>query len=235
MIHRVLGREQAVAHFSRLEVLNEIIETGLVPLFDATDIEVAKRVVCACVDGGAHVVEFRNRGDRAFMTFAELSGWAAAEQPALILGVGTVLDPATAALYLACGAAFVVSPVLNPEIARVCNRQKVAYVPGCGSVSEISAAEELGVEICKIFPGKEIGGPDFVRAALAPCPHFRLMPTGGVDATEESVTAWIKAGAACLGMGARLITSDAVRRGEYAKITTTVQQVLGWIRAARLS
>jgi 2-dehydro-3-deoxyphosphogluconate aldolase/(4S)-4-hydroxy-2-oxoglutarate aldolase len=224
-----------MTRFSRLEVLSEILESGLVPLFDEKDIEVAKRVVGACVDGGAHVVEFRNRGNQAFMTFVELAGWVAAEQPALMLGVGTVLDPATAALYLACGADFVVSPVLNPEIARVCNRQKVAYIPGCGSVSEISAAEELGVEICKIFPGKAVGGPGFVKAALAPCPQFRLMPTGGVDATEENVTAWIRAGAACLGMGSRLIAGDAVRRGEYAKITTSVEQVIGWIHTARLS
>jgi 2-dehydro-3-deoxyphosphogluconate aldolase/(4S)-4-hydroxy-2-oxoglutarate aldolase len=224
-----------VTRFSRLEVLNEILESGLVPLFDEADTEVAKRVVGACFDGGAHVVEFRNRGDQAFMTFAELVRWAATEHPALILGVGTVVDPATAALYLACGAAFVVSPVLNPEMARVCNRQKVAYIPGCGSVSEISAAEELGVEICKIFPGKEIGGPGFVKAALAPCPQFRLMPTGGVDATEENVSAWIGAGAACLGMGSRLITSEFVRRGEYAEITMSVQRVLGWIRTARLT
>lgn len=222
-----------MTRFSRLEVLNTILDSGLVPLFDEEDVEVAKRVVGACVEGGARVVEFRNRGNQGFLTFAELAKWAAREQPALILGVGTVIDSGTAALYLACGADFIVSPVLNPDIARTCNRQKVAYIPGCGSVSEISEAEELGVEICKIFPAKEAGGPSFVKAALAPCPWFRLMPTGGVDATEQSVTAWIKAGAACLGMGSRLITSDAVREGDYSTITSQVRQVIAWIGAAR--
>ena len=222
-----------MARFSRLQVLTAVLESGLVPLFDEEDPEVAKRVVSACAEGGARVVEFRNRGNQAYRTFTELATWMDREQPDVILGVGSVVDPGTTALFLASGANFVVSPVLNSEVSRVCNRLKVAYVPGCGSVSEISEAEELGVEICKIFPGRELGGPGFVKAALAPCPWFRLMPTGGVDATEESVSAWIKAGAACLGMGSRLISSDIVESGDFTALTARVHDVLGWIRLAR--
>ena len=222
-----------MARFSRLEVLNVVLESGLVPLFDEENVETAKRIVTACVEGGARVVEFRNRGNQAFLTFAELAKWAAHAQPALILGIGTVVDPATAALYLACGADFVVSPILNPEVVRACNRQKIAHIPGCASASEISRAEELGVEVCKIFPGKEVGGPGFVRAVLAPSPWSRLMPTGGVEPTEDSVSAWIRAGAACLGMGSRLITRDDVQTGDYANITARVRQVLDWIGSAR--
>jgi 2-dehydro-3-deoxyphosphogluconate aldolase/(4S)-4-hydroxy-2-oxoglutarate aldolase len=139
----------------------------------------------------------------------------------------------TAALYIASGANFVVGPVLNAEIARLCNRRKVAYSPGCGSVSEISQAEELGVEIVKIFPGDEVGGPGFVKAVRGPMPWTRIMPTGGVDATRESVQGWIKAGAACLGMGSRLIRKDLVATENYAAIRDTTRQVLEWIREAR--
>jgi 2-dehydro-3-deoxyphosphogluconate aldolase/(4S)-4-hydroxy-2-oxoglutarate aldolase len=222
-----------MARFSRLEVLQTVLDTGLVPLFDTEDPDVAERIVVACAEGGARVIEFRNRREQAFLTFAELVKRVARKQPSVILGVGSVVDAPTAALYLACGANFVVSPVLNAEVARVCNRQKVAYLPGCGSVSEISAAEELGVEICKIFPGTEVGGPSFVKSVLAPCPWTRLMPTGGVEATQENVSAWTKAGAACLGMGSRLITKDMERGAGLEALTTTVEELLTWIRSAR--
>ena len=151
----------------------------------------------------------------------------------VILGVGSVVDAPTAALYIAAGANFVVGPVLNAEIARLCNRRKIAYSPGCGTVSEISDAEELGVEIVKIFPGAQVGGPSFARAVRGPMPWTRLMPTGGVDATEESISGWFEAGVACVGMGSRLITKDLVAAGDFDAIAKKVSQVLAWIEKAR--
>ena len=227
--------EARMTRFSRLEVLTTIIDLGLVPLFDTEDVDTAERIITACVDGGARVVEFRNRREQSFLPFADLVRRFAGSRPDVIIGVGSVIDAPTAALYLACGANFVVSPVLNPEVARVCNRQKVAYLPGCGSASEISDAEELGVEICKIFPGSELGGPSFVKAVLAPSPWSRLMPTGGVDATEESVTAWIKAGACCLGMGSRLVTKEMESGAGIETLAPTVGKVLEWIKSARVT
>lgn len=222
-----------MARFDRMTVLNAMLDAGLVPVFYHADVEVAKKIVTACVAGGARVVEFTNRGDRAWNVFTELIAWADKAQPDVILGVGSVVDAPTAALYIASGANFVVGPVLNPEIARLCNRRKVAYSPGCGSVSEISQAEELGVEIVKIFPGGEVGGPAFVKAVLAPMPWTRIMPTGGVEATQESVSSWIKAGAACLGMGGNLIRKDLVAAGDFDAIRENVARVLAWIREAR--
>lgn len=222
-----------MARFSRLEVLNRIIEIGLVPIFYNGDVETAKKIVAACAAGGATVVEFTNRGDLAYRVFSDLVAHFATEAPEVILGVGSVIDPGTAALYISSGANFVVGPVLNPEVARVCNRRKVAYSPGCGSASEISAAEELGVEICKIFPGAQVGGPAFVKAVLGPCPWTRLMPTGGVDATEESIRAWFRAGVACVGIGSKLITKELVAAGDFEAISEKVRQVIGWIRQAR--
>ena len=222
-----------MARFDRLTVLNKMIDLGLVPVFYNGDVEVAKKIVAACAAGGAQVVEFTNRGDFAPQVFLELSQYFAKADPSVILGVGSVIDAPTAALYIAYGANFVVGPTLNPEIARLCNRRKIAYSPGCGSASEISQAEELGVEIVKVFPGKSVGGPDFVKSVLGPCPWTRIMPTGGVDATEESIKAWFQAGVSCVGMGSKLIRKDLVADGNWTEITRLVRQVLDWIKEAR--
>ncbi len=206
-----------MAKFSRLTVLNTMIETGLVPVFYHPDVEVAAQIVQACVDGGARCIEFTNRGDQAHLVFGELVRrfW---DDERVILGVGSVIDPIAAGLYMQLGANFVVGPVLNPEVARLCNRRKVAYSPGCGSVSEISAAEELGVEIVKVFPGSQVGGPGFVKAVRGPMPWTRIMPTGGVSPDEENLRAWFAAGVACVGMGSKLISKDLVAARDFAAL-----------------
>jgi 2-dehydro-3-deoxyphosphogluconate aldolase/(4S)-4-hydroxy-2-oxoglutarate aldolase len=222
-----------MARFRRLEVLNEILRIGLVPVFHRSDVDIARRIVAACAEGGARVVEFTNRGDNAYRVFSELVAHFAQADPDVILGVGSVVDPAMAALYIASGANLVVGPVLNPEVARVCNRHKVAYVPGCATPSEISAAEELGVEIVKLFPGKLLGGPDFVKAILGPMPWTRLMPTGGVTPDKESIAAWFEAGVAAVGMGSRLIGRDLATDEDFERLTHQVAQMIDWIEAAR--
>jgi 2-dehydro-3-deoxyphosphogluconate aldolase/(4S)-4-hydroxy-2-oxoglutarate aldolase len=227
------AKEKEMAGFDRLTVLNTMLEAGLVPVFYNADLSVAKQIVNACAEGGATAIEFTNRGDRAWNVFTELIAFFEQANPSVILGVGSVIDAPTAALYVASGANFIVGPVLNPEVAKLCNRHKIAYSPGCGSVSEISQAEELGVEIVKIFPGGQVGGPAFVRAVRGPMPWTRIMPTGGVEATKESVQGWIQAGAACLGMGSRLVRKDLVAAGDYAAIRENVRRVLAWVKEAR--
>ena len=222
-----------MSRFPRLEVLNSMIEPGVIPVFYNADLEVAKNIVRACRKGGARCVEFTNRGDHAIEVFSALESHFAVEDPETILGVGSVLDPGTAAMYINAGAAFVVGPVLNAEVARVCNRRKIAYSPGCGSVSEISLAEELGCEIIKIFPGGQVGGPAFVKAVKGPMPWTSIMPTGGVDATEESINAWIGAGCVCLGMGSKLVTKELVAARDWDKIAENVTKVIGLIKKAR--
>ena len=222
-----------MARYSRLDVLDTMIELGLVPVFYNPDLEVAKQIVAACRAGGARVVEFTNRGDFAFQVYSALARHVAEAEPDVILGVGSVVDAPTAALYISAGANFVVGPLLNSEIARLCNRRKVAYSPGCGSVSEISEAEELGVEIVKVFPGMQVGGPAFVKAVRGPMPWTRIMPTGGVDATQERIRAWFEAGAACVGMGSKLIRKDLVAAGDFEAISNKVAQVLAWIKDVR--
>lgn len=222
-----------MAEASRLDVYNAVLSSGLVPLFYHADADVANKVVKACSDGGAKVLEFTNRGEKALPVFTKIVEFVNANKLPIILGVGSILDAPTAAIFITQGARFIVGPNCNPEIARLCNRRKIAYLPGCASASEISNAEELGVEIVKIFPGETVGGPAFVKAILGPMPWARIMPTGGVDATPESVTSWVKAGASCVGMGSNLIRKELLSAGDYDGISQKVSQVLQLIREAR--
>ena len=222
-----------MARFTRVDVYQALYASGLVPLFYNPDIEVSKQVAKACLDGGARVLEFTNRGDFAFDVFRELSLSLAAEKSPLILGVGSVVDAPTAAMYISAGVNFVVGPIFNAEVAKLCNRRKIAYMPGCGTLNEISTAEEYGVEIVKIFPGSAVGGPGFIKAVKGPNPWTSIMPTGGVKASEENIHTWIEAGACCVGMGSKLITKTAVAAGDYDGIRENVKNVLSWILAAR--
>ena len=222
-----------MARFARLKVLNTMVETGMVPVFYHPDINVAKQVAAAVVAGGCPLLEFTNRGDHAWEVFSELDRYCARELPGLILGVGSVVDPGTASLYINCGANFVVGPLLNPDVARACNRRKIPYSPGCGSASEISQAEELGCEIVKVFPGAEVGGPAFVKAVKAPCPWVSVMPTGGVESTDASLRAWFDAGVTCVGMGSNLIRKEQIKSGDYDGIAAKVRSTLELIRGIR--
>jgi 2-dehydro-3-deoxyphosphogluconate aldolase/(4S)-4-hydroxy-2-oxoglutarate aldolase len=180
-------------------------------------------------------LEFTNRGDRAFEVFLELEKACAAEMPKMITGVGSVVDPQTAGFYINSGASFVVGPSLNPEVATLCNRRKVPYSPGCGTATEIGEAEALGVEIVKIFPGDIVGGPAFVKALKGPCPWTSIMPTGGVDITEESLTDWFGAGITCAGIGSKLITAELLATQDYSGITRNVRRTLEIIQTVRAS
>ncbi len=196
-----------------------MLNTGIIPVFYHSDVETAKQVVKACYDGGIRVFEFTNRNDFAHEVFGELNKWAAVECPDMILGIGSIADASTASLYLQLGANFVVSPLLNPEIFKVCNRRQVAYSPGCGSVSEIGLAQELGAEIVKVFPGGSVGGPSFVKNIMGPMPWSRIMVTGGVEPTEENLSAWFKAGASCVGMGSNLFSKETLNNKEWSEIS----------------
>ena len=217
----------------RMAVLAAMMEQGVIPVFYHPDVEVCTNVIQACANGGAKCIEFTNRGDFASHVFLDVTRHFAKADKSVIMGVGSVLDAPTAGIYIANGANFVVGPVLNADVAKVCNRRKIPYSPGCGSASEISAAEELGVEIVKIFPGTQVGGPEFVKAVLGPMPWSRIMPTGGVDPTEESLSKWFGAGIVAAGIGSKLITSDLLKAKDYAGIETKVRETIALIKKIR--
>lgn len=224
-----------MARFTRIEVALKVKETGIVPVFYHADAEIGKNILKACYDGGTRVFEFTNRGDFAHEVFAELVKYSAQELPEMILGVGSVVDAGTASLYIQNGTNFIVAPVLNPEVAKVCNRRKISWMPGCGSVSEISYAEELGAEVVKIFPASQVGGPEFIKAIKGPMPWSNIMPTGGVLPTKENLSQWISAGAYCVGLGSQLFVKNENGEYDYEKITETVANSIQIIKELRLS
>jgi 2-dehydro-3-deoxyphosphogluconate aldolase/(4S)-4-hydroxy-2-oxoglutarate aldolase len=222
-----------MARFSRLEVLNRMVEVGLVPVFYHGDIEVAAQVVAACAAGGVTVFEFTNRGDHAIDVFQALERSAAQHAPGLILGAGSIADEPTAALFVAHGASFIVGPSFNERVARFCNRRKIAYLPGCATATEIATAEEAGVEIVKLFPCELVGGPEFVKALLGPCPWTRIMPTGIRELTKAGLAEWFKAGITAAGIGRELLKKEFIEQRNYAAITRRAAEIRQWIQAAR--
>lgn len=217
----------------RLSVLTALQAQGICPVFYHSDPETALNVIRACARGGAPVIEFTNRGDFAVDLFGEIARELGRTDPDIVLGIGSVLDAGTAAMFLNRAARFVVSPALVPEVAQVCNRRMVAYFPGCGSVTDISNAHALGCEIVKLFPGASVGGPDFVKAVLGPMPWTKIMPTGGVDPDPASIAKWFSAGIVAAGMGSKLITDAAVRDGDWAGIEASVRDAVEAVRAFR--
>lgn len=221
-----------MAKFNKQQVLSKIAATGMVPVFYNKDAETAKRVVKACYDGGVLAFEFTNRGDFAHEVFEEVVKFAAVECPDMAMGVGSIVDAPTASLYIQLGACFVVGPLFNADVAKVCNRRLVPYTPGCGSVTEVGMAQENGCDLCKVFPG-DVLGPKFVKGLKAPMPWSMIMVTGGVSPDEDNLTAWIKAGATCVGMGSKLFPKDVVAAGDWQKVSDKCSEALAYIAKAR--
>jgi len=222
-----------MARFSRIDVALRMRETGIIPVFYNKDSGVCRNVIKACYEGGVRVFEFTNRGDYAHELFSELNKWAEKNYPDLIMGVGSVTDSGTCSLYIQLGANFIVSPILNPDMAKVCNRRKILWSPGCASLSEINYAEELGAEIVKIFPGSSVGGPAFVKAVKGPCPWTSIMPTGGVEPTMDNLKEWFSSGVTCVGIGSKLISGEMIQKEEWGLLTTKVGEAVNIVRSLR--
>jgi len=221
-----------MARFSKLTVLQTLADQGMIPLFFNSDLDLCKNVLTAVYKGGARSLEFTNRGEYAHEIFGELTKFCAKELPELILGIGSVVDAGTAAFYMQLGANFIVSASFREDIARTCNRRKVPYMPGCGTLTEIGLAEEMGCDIVKLFPGS-VYGPGFVKAIKGPQPWTTIMPTGGVAPTEENLSAWINAGVTCVGMGSKLVSKDLLAKGDFATLEKNTKAALEMIETLR--
>jgi len=217
-----------MAQFSKIEVANTMRETGMVPLFYHPDIELGQKVLKACYDGGARLMEFTARGDFAYEVFSELNKYAINSLPGMIMGVGSITDAGAASMFMQMGANFIVTPSLREDIAVVCNRRKVLWSPGCGSLTEINKAEEFGCEIIKLFPGSTYG-PGFVKAVKGPQPWTSIMPTGGVSTEESNLKAWFDAGVTCVGMGSKLISKEILEKKDFKGLENLVRNTLGTI------
>lgn len=217
----------------RMAVLSAMMEQGVIPVFYHPDVEVCINVIQACANGGAKCIEFTNRGDFASHVFLDVTRHFTTADPSVIMGVGSIVDAPTAGIYIANGARFVVGPLLNAEVGKVCNRRGIPYSPGCGSATEIGDAQELGCEIVKVFPGSSVGGPEFVKSVMGPMPWTRIMPTGGVEPTEESLRKWFGAGIVACGIGSNLITKKQIEAKDYKGIEDTVSKTVGLIKRIR--
>ena len=218
-----------MAQYSRIQVINKMMESRMVPLFYHSDFQVAKNILQACYNGGARLIEFTNRGDFAIKVFSELIKFASKELPGMIVGIGSVTDSAAASQYMLLGANFVVTPVLREDIAIVCNRRKVLWIPGCGSLSEIAKAEEMGCEFIKLFPGN-VYGPDFIKSVKAPQPWSSIMPTGGVSIEKSNLLGWFKGGADCVGLGSQLISKEVLINQDFKKLEKNVLDTIQFIQ-----
>ena len=219
-----------MAKFNKIDTIGIIRSTGIVPVFYHADVEVAKKVVKACYDGGIRAFEFTNRGDGAYKVFEQLIAFVRAECPEMALGAGTILDAPTAGQYLQMGADFLVSPCLSEEVVPLCNRRGVPYSPGCGTVSEIVRAMELGCDLVKVFPAGTVGGPAFVKNILGPLPWAMVMCTGAVEPAEENLTAWAKSGVTAVGMGSKLFPKETIKAGNWQAISNLCTKCLDWFR-----
>ncbi len=221
-----------MAKFNKIKVISVMAETGMVPVFYHKDVEVVKNAVKACYEGGVRAFEFTNRGDFAHEVFAEVVKFAAKECPDMIMGVGSIVEPAAASLYIQLGANFIVGPLFNPEVAKIANRRLIPYTPGCGSVSEVGFAQEMGCDLCKVFPG-DVLGPNFVKGLKAPMPWSQLMVTGGVKPEEANLKGWFDAGVTCVGMGSNLFPAVAIAAKEWGKITLMCKDAFAVIAKVR--
>ena len=219
-----------MSKFRKIETLSVISSTGVIPVFYNSDPELTKKVVKACYEGGIRAFEFTNRGDGAHIVFKELIPFVREECPELALGAGTILDAPTAALYIQLGADFIVSPCMVEDVAKLCNRRGVPYSPGCGTVTEIVHAQELGCDLVKIFPAGTVGGPDFVKNVLGPLPWSMIMCTGAVEPKEDNLKAWAESGVTAVGMGSKLFPKEVLGSGDWTAISELCSSCLKWFK-----
>jgi 2-dehydro-3-deoxyphosphogluconate aldolase/(4S)-4-hydroxy-2-oxoglutarate aldolase len=222
-----------MSKLSKSDVVNRIIDSGMIPVFNHPDVAVCKSVLKACYDGGLRVFEFTNRSEGAYEVFAELKKYTSSELPDMLLGAGSIIEAETTQKFVDAGADFIVSPAMVEDMAVICNQNEIAWSPGCGTVTEVVKAHNLGSDLIKLFPGSQVGGPGFVRAVLAPLPFLNLMPTGGVSPDRENLLAWFDAGVACVGMGSKLLRKEWILQGEYDKISQLVADTLSLINEIR--
>jgi 2-dehydro-3-deoxyphosphogluconate aldolase/(4S)-4-hydroxy-2-oxoglutarate aldolase len=211
----------------KLKQLQRIIDTGVVAVVRAGSPEEARKIAEAVRAGGVDIIEITLTVPGALDVIKDLKNAYPGEE--ILIGAGTVLDPETARLALLAGAEYIVSPILNLELVRLCNRYQKISMPGCMSINEIVQAMEAGADVIKLFPGSAFG-PDMVKAIRGPLPQAVLLPTGGVSL--ENVQEWIKNGCIAVGVGGEL--TKGAEKGDYARVQEKARQFVEKVKAARL-
>jgi 2-keto-3-deoxy-6-phosphogluconate aldolase len=220
-----------MAKFTKPQVQDTMKSTGMIPVFYHPDVDVAKGVIDAAYKGGVRIFEFTNRGGNAYDVFVQLLKHIE-QYNDLILGIGTIMDSATAQKFIEAGAHFIVSPILNTEMAETCRKADVMWVPGCATLTEIVTGKNHGAEVIKVFPGSVLG-PGFVSAVMPVVPGLQLMPTGGVEPTEQNLGAWFNAGVICVGMGSQLFTKEMINGKQWKELEEKVRSAMKIIESLK--
>jgi len=215
--------------FTKDQIQQAMARTGIVPLFTHDNTDEAKEVLQAAYRGGVRVFEFTNRRQNSFEVFKELLAQRSKLFPDLMLGIGTVTDAATTEKFISAGADFIISPIMKTEMADVCRRHDKLWIPGCATLTEIVTAKDHGAEVIKIFPGSVLG-PAFVTAIMPVVPGLKLMITGGVEPTPESLRAWFGAGAMCVGMGSQLFTKEILQQRDWRTLSEKISIALALVK-----
>jgi 2-dehydro-3-deoxyphosphogluconate aldolase/(4S)-4-hydroxy-2-oxoglutarate aldolase len=205
---------------SQQTTIQTVLDYPLVPVFYHANPDVSLGVFKACYAGGIRAFEFTNRGANALDTFKLLQKQLQ-NFPGYIIGAGTVLKDSDAIAFIEAGASFIVSPCFIETVSDVCYQHKIPYMPGCMTVKEVFYATEAGCEVIKVFPG-EVLGTSFVKAVKAVLPKVKLMITGGVSPTRDSISSWFQSGASAVGLGSQLFKSDLLEKGNYIAIEEAV-------------
>jgi 2-dehydro-3-deoxyphosphogluconate aldolase/(4S)-4-hydroxy-2-oxoglutarate aldolase len=217
--------------FSKEQIITEMQRTGIVPLFTHDNASEAQEVVHAAYQGGIRTFEFTNRRTNSFEVFKHLVSQRQ-HYPELMLGIGTIMDAATTQKFIDAGADFIISPILKTEMAEVCHRNNKLWIPGCATLTEIVTAKEHGAGVIKVFPGSVLG-PAFVSSIMPVVPDLKLMITGGVEPTEQNLTAWFKAGAMCVGMGSQLFTKEILEQRNWELLKWKIEQSIKLVQTIR--
>ena len=219
--------------YSPTEITHLLQLHGLLPLLNPDSVESGKKVLQAAYDGGVRMFECTNRSPQSLAIFRELAPFAEKNMPDLVLGAGTILDAKAAKEFYEAGAKFLVAPVISEDVAAFCKHHDIFWCPGAATLNEIIRAHALGAEVVKIFPANFVGGPEFVKAIKAPCPHIRVMPTGGVDDSEKNLRAWFEAGVHCVGIGSHLFTKELLAAQDYATLTQRTRAIVRCIQSIK--
>jgi len=212
-------------------VLNSILSQGMLPLFYYEDAEVSLEITRSLYKAGVRILEYTNRGKQALENFKVLKKAQKKELTDLTIGIGTIKNISEAEMFMDAGADFIVSPITNPEVAKAVHKQKLLWIPGCMTPTEIYAAQKHGAELIKIFPAN-ILGPGFVSSVKELFPGLLFIPTGGVEADAENISSWFHAGVCAVGMGSKLISKDILERRLYDQLYHDTLNVLELVKAA---
>lgn len=213
-------------------VIQEIIQSGLLPLYYHEDQDTSINILRALYQSGVRILEYTNRGAKASANFKALKEIAQKEMPDLLLGIGTIKTAEKAQEFIDLGADFIVSPIVSSEVATITFSNQLAWIPGCLSPTEIHQAQLLGATLVKIFPGNLVG-PSYIQTIKDIFPDLLFMPTGGVEPEEQNLKAWFRAGVSAVGMGSKLLKTDLIEAGDYDKLSNYIVNSIGLLQTCR--